>query len=257
MCRPGRRIDAARRTNVRTVARIGAQRSGTPRSCADVAAGLSAGNRTASWHGRFVRKVPTDPAGPLAAAHTRAAETHSCGRFRSAAEGGRMRYSGDGRALVPRTDSSVRTSVPVGARAGRRRRARVDFGRGPCARAASSTDAISPSQRHSSPPRVCAVGEARRARQALTGGGATRASQCQWDIRCLRRITPCRTARVAMVDDRASRCLSRRKPSRRSIAARPAICIGMKRRARLSDVYITTLAFKLATGARGFESCSF
>jgi hypothetical protein len=102
--------------------------SGTPRSCADVAAGLSAGNRTASWHGRFVRKVPTDPAGPLAAAHTRAAETtHSCGRFHSAAEGGRMRYSGDGRALVPRTDSSVRTSVPVGTRAGRRRRARVDL----------------------------------------------------------------------------------------------------------------------------------
>ncbi len=58
----------------------------------------------------FVRKVPTDPAGPLAAAHTRAAETaHSCGRFHSAAEGGRMR--GEGRALVPRTDSSVSTSI--------------------------------------------------------------------------------------------------------------------------------------------------
>jgi hypothetical protein len=200
----------------------------------------------------FVRKVPTDPDRTTRRrTHARSRETDSCGRFHSAAEGGRMR--GDGRALVPRTDSSVRTSVPVGTRAGRRRRARVDL-------AAAHAREPRPSQRRSSPPRVCAVGEARRARRALTLEGATRACQCQWDIRCGALPHAERSVWLWWTIERASLEASLRlgrKPSRRSIAAGPAISIGMQRRARLSDVYIATLAFTLATGARGFESCSF
>ncbi len=76
-------------------------RSGTSRSCADVAAGLSAGNRTASW------QWPLRPEGPDRPDRTTRRRTHARSRDDSLVRPfpqccrGRTDARGDGRALVP------------------------------------------------------------------------------------------------------------------------------------------------------------